>query len=59
MRECSVGAPRDTTRGRGVDGTKGAASRGGDSAVPKRWPERAVRAEPATEGEALGAAASR
>jgi hypothetical protein len=49
----------DWTRERGVDGATGAAIRGGEFVTPKRLLERAVRAEPATDGEALSVTGSR
>ena len=59
MRDRSAGAPKDRTRERGVDGTDGAAFLGRESEAPNLGLlERAVRAEPATDDEAFGAAES-
>jgi hypothetical protein len=54
MRGRSPGIFREGTRGRGVDGTNGGAVWDGEPVAPKTLLERAVRTEPATDGEALG-----
>jgi hypothetical protein len=47
----SSGVVKERTRGRGVDGTNGAALWDGDFVAPKKLFERAVRTEPATDDE--------
>ena len=58
-RGCRPGTVKEGTRGRGVDGTKGAVLWDGESVAPKMLFERAVRAEPATVGEDLRGVESR
>ena len=54
MRGRSPGIFKEGTRGRGVDGTNGGAVWDGEPIAPKTLLERAVRTEPATDGEVLG-----
>jgi len=59
VRDCSGRVVKDRTRERGVDGITGVELFADGSAAPKGLLERAVRAEPATEGGALRATESR